>query len=85
MFRRSLLCTFTLMVFLCGCPGPGPATFTMTVVPEEIEDTIPGQVCVLLVTIEEEDPATAAGPVAITASTKALRPSLSMARPPRGR
>lgn len=69
-FRSSLFCTFTLMVFLCGCPAPGPATFTMKVVPEEIEDVIPGQVCVLLVTIEEEDPAAAARPVAITASAE---------------
>jgi len=70
MFRCSLYCTFLFVLFSCGCPGPEPATFTMKVAPEEIEDTIPGQVCVLLVTIEEDDAAAAAGPVTITATAE---------------
>ena len=70
MFRYSTFFASALAVFLCGCPAPGPATFTMKVVPEEIDDTIPGQVCVVLVTIEEEDPAATAGPVTITATAE---------------
>jgi hypothetical protein len=70
MFRYALFCTFILVVLLYGCPGPGPATFTLTVVPEEIEDTIPGQLCVLLVTIEEVDSAATNGSVTITASAQ---------------
>ena len=70
MFRYSFFFASALVVFLCGCPGPGPTTFTLKVVPEEIEDTIPGQSCVLLVTIEEDDPAARTGPVTITASAQ---------------
>ncbi len=68
MFHRCLFCAFALIVLSCGCPGTTPLTFTMDVTPAEIEDTIPGQVCVLLVTIEENDPAAEAGPVTITAT-----------------
>lgn len=70
MFRCTLLCGLTLAIFLGGCSGIEPAAFTLKVTPEEIEDTIPGQVCVLLVTIEEDDPAAAAGPVTITAAAE---------------
>lgn len=70
MFRSSVFAVCALAGLLCGCPGTGPATFTMKVTPEEIDDTIPGQVCVLLVTIEENDPTAAAGPVTITATAE---------------
>jgi hypothetical protein len=67
-----------VLVLVCGCPGTNPApepasepaTFNLKVVPEAIEDTIPGQSCVLLVTIEEDDPTAAAGPVTVTATAE---------------
>jgi len=70
MLRYSLFIVLALAVFLCGCPGPEPTTFALKVVPEEIEDTIPGQLCVLLVTIEEVDSAATTGPVTITTSAQ---------------
>ena len=74
MFRCTSSCMAILVVFVCGCPGTepsdGPPTFILRVTPEGIEDTIPGQLCVLLVTVEEDDSAAAAGSVTITATAE---------------
>lgn len=67
MFRCMIPCGLGLALLCCGCPGTEPKTFTLKVVPETIDDTIPGQDCVLLVTVEEDDPAGDAGAVTITA------------------
>jgi len=67
MFRCNLIIASVLVMFLTGCPMSEPATFTMKVVPEQIEDTIPQQRCVLLVTIEESDADAPGEPVTITA------------------
>jgi hypothetical protein len=56
---------------VCGCPDipttDGSTSFDLKVLPERIDDTIPGQRCVLLITIEEDDP-NAEIPVTVTAT-----------------
>lgn len=68
--RSSLYFSLGAVISLCGCPGTEPATFTLNVTPEAVEDTIPGQTCVLLVTIDEYDPTAFAEPVTITATAE---------------
>jgi hypothetical protein len=68
MVRNAILCGLGLALLNCGCPGIQPKTFTLKVAPEAIDDTIPGQNRVLLVTVEEDDPASDAGPVTVTAT-----------------
>jgi hypothetical protein len=78
MFRWTVLCALGVMVFVGGCPTsePGgepdtePAEFTLKAAPEVVEDTIPGQLCVLLITMEEDDGAAAAEPVTVTATAE---------------
>jgi len=70
MLRCTLFFGLVLVVFACGCPAIEPASFVLKVVPEEIEDTIPGQRCVLLITIEEDDPTAVTGPVTISATAE---------------
>ncbi len=51
------------------CYQEGPAAFTMSVVPSEMNDTIVGQNCVLLVTVEDDGIASTEGePVTVTAT-----------------
>lgn len=64
---KRLIAVPVLAVLLCACP-PGP--FEMSVVPEQILDSIPGQQCVFLVTVEDTGEAGGlAGPVALAVST----------------
>ncbi|HUU94355.1 MAG TPA: hypothetical protein VM487_01330 [Phycisphaerae bacterium] len=52
MFRWTyMMCA---AVAFCGCDLLPPVPFTLKVVPTEIVDSIPGQRCVLLVTVEDE-------------------------------
>jgi hypothetical protein len=67
-----------MLVLVCACAGPDPApepapeptTFNLKVLPGAIDDTIPGQDCVLLVTIEEDNPTSTAGPVTVAATAE---------------
>jgi len=49
--RMYMMCA---AVALCGCDLFTPVPFTIEVVPTQIVDSIPGQRCVLLVTVEDE-------------------------------
>ena len=47
---------------------PEPAGFTLSVVPQQMYDAINGQLCVLLVTVEDDADVTTTGPISITAT-----------------
>lgn len=70
MFRGTFCCGLALAIFLCGCPGAEPTGLSLKVVPEEIDDTIPEQMCVLLVTKGDDDPIQATVPLTITATAE---------------
>lgn len=70
--NRCLLIPIVINVgLICGCPGVIPngnsGDFRLRVVPESIADTIPGQLCVILVTIEEDQSDAVSEPVVVTA------------------
>ena len=65
-----VMCVAVALLAVVGCiPEDEPPAFTLAVTPETITDSIPGQMCVFLVTVtEDEADAGDAGPVQITAS-----------------
>ena len=51
-----LVMTSILAVWpIASCGGGEPAPFSLEVIPEQMEDSVPGQRCVFLVTVEDND------------------------------
>ena len=54
---NTRLCALPFALIFTGCwfePGPEPGAFSLTVLPEQMEDAVPGQICVFLVSVEDE-------------------------------
>ncbi len=67
---KRLLCAAMLILPAIGCgpaPQPVPGDFSIQVIPEQMDDAVPGQKCVLLITVEDDGSSQAAS-VTISAS-----------------
>jgi len=66
-----LVMTSILACLIAGCGGGGgePAPFSMQVIPEHMEDTIPGQSCVFLVAVADEGEGSSKGKVVNISAT----------------
>ena len=51
----SVSLILALVLGLPACGGEGPSPFSLQVIPEQMEDTVSGQRCVFLVTVEEDN------------------------------
>jgi len=67
--RYAILAATVAITLLAGCPSENQPPFQIHVIPADIDDAIPGQACVFLVTVTDR-PLTAgiAGPVELSAS-----------------
>ena len=67
--RNAILGAIVLIALLAGCPSENHPPFQLQITPADIDDAIPGQACVFLVTVTDR-PLTPgiSGPVELSVS-----------------